>query len=91
MLGLSPLPLLRSPDYPELYAQVPAPVPHREGQRHPEAPLLYVPDLRVPGDRLRGGDRVSERQGEPHVPVTRTSYFVVFAAKSEIRVTGDAT
>lgn len=52
------------PDNPELHAQVPAPVPHSAGQRHPEAPLQHLQDLRVPGDRVRGCDSVSERQGE---------------------------
>lgn len=50
-------------DHPELHAQVPAQVPHSAGQRHPEAPLQHLQDLRLPGDRVRGCDSLSERQG----------------------------
>lgn len=52
------------PDHPELNAQVPAQVPHSAGQRHPEAPLQHLQDLRLPGDRVRGCDSISKRQGE---------------------------
>lgn len=52
------------PDDPELHAQVPAQVPHSAGQRHPEAPLQHLQDVRVPRDRVRGCDSISERQGE---------------------------
>lgn len=37
-----------APDHPELHAQVPAQVPHSAGQRHPEAPVQHLQDLRVP-------------------------------------------
>ena len=36
-------------DDPELDAQVPAPVPPGEGQRHPPAPLLHLQDLCLQG------------------------------------------
>lgn len=52
------------PDDPELHAQVPAQVPHSAGQRHPEASLQHLQDVRVPRDRVRGCDSISERQGE---------------------------
>lgn len=59
------------PDHPELHAQVPAQVPHSAGQRHPEAALQHLQDLRVPGDRVCGCDSVSERQGESVFTLSR--------------------
>lgn len=63
-------------DHPELHAQVPAQVPHSAGQRHPEAPLQHLQDLRVPGDRVCGRDCVSERQGETPFTLNRLAFII---------------
>lgn len=69
------------PDNPELHAQVPAQVPHSAGQRHPEAPLQHLQDLRLPGDRVRGRDSVSERQGESRLTLDqRTLIWLLYFA-----------
>lgn len=47
-------------DDPQLDAQVPAPVPPGAGQRHPEVALLHLQDLRLQGDGVHCGHRLSE-------------------------------
>ena len=56
-------PLVVSDDI-ELDAQVPAEVSPGAGQRHLEASLLHVQELRFQGDGIYRGDRLSEREGE---------------------------
>lgn len=48
----------------ELDAQIPAEVSPGASQRHPEASLLDVQELRFQGDGIHRGDRLSEREGE---------------------------
>ena len=62
-------------DDPELDAQVPAEVSPGEGQRHLEAALLHVPDLRVQGDRVHRGHGVPERKGKPKTVTPSVSRF----------------
>lgn len=47
-------------DDPELHAQVPAAVPPGEGQRYPQAAVLYLSDVCLQGDGIHRGHRVSE-------------------------------
>lgn len=63
-------PLVVSDDI-ELDAQVPAEVSPGAGQRHPEASLLDLQELRFQGNGVYRGDRLSEREGE----WTSASYF----------------
>lgn len=56
-------PLVVSDDI-ELDAQVPAEVSSGAGQRHPEASLLDLQELRFQGNGVYRGDRLSEREGE---------------------------
>lgn len=51
-------------DDPELDAQVPAQVSPREGERHPEAALLDVQNVRLQRDGVHSGHRLPERKGE---------------------------
>lgn len=51
-------------DDPKLDAQVPTEIPFGEGERHPEAALLNIQDLRLQGDRVHSGHRLPERKGE---------------------------
>ena len=51
-----------SSDHPQLDAQVPAAVPPGAGQRHHEAALLDLQDLRLQGDRVHRSHRLPERE-----------------------------
>lgn len=57
-------PMISFPDDIELDAQVSAKVSPGAGQRHLEASLLHVQELRFQGDGIHRGDRLSEREGE---------------------------
>lgn len=59
------------PDDIELDAQVSAKVSPGAGQRHLEASLLHVQELRFQGDGIHRGDRLSEREGEPFLTSPR--------------------
>lgn len=51
-------------DDPELDAQVPAAVPPGARQRHPQAALLHLQDVRLQGDRVHRRHGIPEREGE---------------------------
>ena len=57
-----PFPLFA--DHPELDAQVPAEISPRQSQRHRQAALLHVQDVRLQGDPVHRRDGLSEREGE---------------------------
>lgn len=52
------------PDDTQLDAQVPAQVSPSQGERHPQAALLDVSDVRLQGDRVHRSHRLSEREGK---------------------------